>query len=151
MSKNPNRRVGLGKETMTRSLRWERDAANLHVPKRRTGQRPIDGEGSSEPTKSQVDGPTQYLNYQDQLHDITNCGYDAQQYEEAVEGHNIGHVEADALADEDDDYDEATPHPFATEGPPFPRGPNDLSVLSSYTTHVAVSMWYNANNVSVFM
>jgi len=48
MSKNPNRKLRLGKETMTRNLWREREAANPHVPKRARGWIPIDGEESSE-------------------------------------------------------------------------------------------------------
>ena len=61
------------------------------------------------------------------------------------------HVEDNVEADKDDNDDETTQHPFAIEGPPFLGGPEDLSVLSSNATHVAVPLWYNANIVSVFM
>lgn len=33
--------------------------------------------------------------------------------------------------------------------PPYPRGHEDLSLLSFYASYVALSLWYNANNVSV--
>ena len=60
-------------------------------------------------------------------------------------------MEDNVEADKDDNDDETTQHPFAIEGPPFLGGPEDLSVLSSNATHVAVPLWYNANIVSVFM
>ena len=36
-------------------------------------------------------------------------------------------------------------------GPPFTGGPRDTSLLSSYAKHVAMAIWYNTSNVSVFI
>jgi len=110
-SENPDRRR-CTKETMTNSARKDRMVANPYVPNRGRGRgrRNIDGAGNSQPTHSLVNDLT---HYQDQLHDTTNGGYDAHQFEEAVEGHdvhnkgqNIDHEVAQG--DEDDDAAEAT-------------------------------------------
>lgn len=65
---------------MTSSVR--RTRVNAHIPKRGRGRgRRANGEGSSQttqPTQSQVDDSTRYLNYQDQIHDVTNNDYDDQ-------------------------------------------------------------------------
>jgi len=36
-----------------------------------------------------VDDPTQYINYQDQLHDATDGGCDVQQFSDVVDGGDV--------------------------------------------------------------
>jgi len=140
----PNRKTICGKHTMTSSVRWERVATNPPVPKRGRGRRPNpnEGEGSSQLVQSQVDVPTHYLNYQDQLHDVIGGGYDAQQFDDVVEGDDVQHQGDDEVAerDEDDLAAEAALHQLP-DLPPFPGGPKDLFVLSSFASHVALPLW----------
>lgn len=125
-----------------------RARVNTHIPKRGRGRRSNlnDGEGSSQTTQSQVDDPTQYLNYQDQVYDTTDGGYDNQQFSD---GDNVQQGE-DVVPqlDEDDLASQATPKQLPDQ-PPFPGGPLNISLLSSYALHFALPLWYNANNVSV--
>ena len=52
--------------------------------------------------------------------------------------------------DQVDGEDQVAAHAFQV-GPPFSEGPKDLSVLSGYAHHVAVPLWTNADNASVFI
>jgi len=127
-------------------------ATNPHIPNRGRGWRPNhnEGEGSSQPTQSHVDDSTQYLNYQDRLHNATNGGYDAQLFDDVVEGDDIQHHGEDEVVEPDEDAfaAEIAPHQLP-DLPPFSGGPEDLFVLSSFASHIALPLWYNANNVSV--
>ena len=81
---------------------------------------------------------TEYLNYQDQVHhDVTNGGYDQQHIQEQ-------HIPGPHIPDHDDIAAAALPLQ-----PPFPGGPENISLLHSYVNHVALPLWYNSNNVSV--
>ncbi|XP_039690598.1 protein MAIN-LIKE 1-like [Medicago truncatula] len=140
---DPSKMIG-GRRAMTQSHRRERQGG--HIPKRGRGRRG-DGSGSSQatqPEESQVVDPSQpvdqtgveYLNYQDQVHhDVTDGGYDQDHIPQ----------QQDAV-DEDDIAAAAAPKVLPTD-PPFPGGPEDLSLLHSYADHVALSLWYNSNNV----
>jgi len=108
-----------------------------------------DGESSTQSSQSQVEDPTQYMNYQDHLHDAMNGSYDAQQFLDVVEGRDVQQGEEIVpQPDANDIVAQATPEQLP-KVPPFPGGPADISVLSSYASHVALPLWYNANNVSV--
>jgi len=127
---------------MTSSVRWARQ--NMHIPKRVRGRgRRVDGEGTSQatqPAESHVVDPIQveYLNYQDQIHDAKDGGYDQQ------------HIPEDAVPVLDhDDIAAATARETLPDLAPFPGGPEDTSLLASYVNHVALPLWYNLNNVSV--
>jgi len=80
---------------MTSSVRRKR--INAHIPKRGRDRRSNrnDGEDNSQPRKSQVEDPTQYMNYQDQLHNVMNGGYDAQQFSDMVDGGDVQQGEDD--------------------------------------------------------
>jgi hypothetical protein len=124
---------------------------NAHIPKRGRGRRGGDGSGSSQPSEasqappeeSQVVDPTQaveYLNYQDH-HDVTDGGYDEQYMPEQP------HMPEEP--DEDDIAAAAAPEVLPTDAP-FPGGPQDISLLHSYASHVALPLWYNKDDVSIF-
>jgi len=49
---------------------------------------------------------------------------------------------------EDDLAAEAAPEQLP-DVPPFLGGSTDISLMSSYASHIALLMYYNANNVSV--
>ena len=128
-----------GRRAMTQSARRARK--NAHIPKKGRGKgRMGDGARSSQatqPEQSQVVNPTQveYVNYQDQIHDVTDGGNDNQ------------HILEDDLPVLDaDDIVAAKALVTLPDQPPFPGGPEDTSLLSSYVEHVA---WYNSNNISV--
>ena len=132
---------------MTQSHRRERQSG--HIPKRGRGRRGDDSGSSqaTQPEESQVVDPSQpvdqtgveYLNYQDQVHyDVTDGGYDQDHIPQQQDA-----------GDEDDIAAAAAPEVLPTD-PPFPGGPADLSLLHSYAGHVALPLWYNSNNVSVF-
>ena len=84
--------------------------------------------------------PTQveYLNYQDQIDDVTDGGYDQH------------HISKDVVPvlDQDDIAAPTAPETLPDQAP-FPGGPEDASLLASYANHVALTLWYNSNNVSV--
>ena len=83
--------------------------------------------------------PTQeveYLNYEDH-HDVTDGGYDEQYMPEQQH-----------IPDNDDIAAAAAPEVLPVD-PPFSGGPKNLSLLHSYAKHVALSLWYNSDNVSV--
>jgi hypothetical protein len=82
--------------------------------------------------------PTQYLNYQDQIHDDTDGGYDDQHIPKDV----VPTVDADDIAAE-------TGPSTLPDQPPFPGGPLDTTLLSSYVKHVKLRLWCYSNNVSV--
>jgi len=42
-------------------------------------------------------------------------------------------------------------HGVPIVGPPSLGGPRNFSLLSKFTQHVAVAIWYNINNVSVLI
>jgi len=75
--------------------------------------------------------PTQvaYVNYQDQIHDATDGGYDDQHIRE-----DVVHVLAA------DDIAAQTAPTTLPDQPPFPGGPLDTSLLSSYVEHVALPL-----------
>jgi len=98
-----------GRISVTGSVGWAR--VNVHIPKRGRGRgQRSDGEGSyqaTQPTQSQVDDPTQYLNYQDQVHDAMNGGYDDQQFLDGgdiQQGDNVV-----PILDEDDNAAQTAP------------------------------------------
>ena len=77
--------------------------------------------------------PTQveYLNYQDQIHDATDGGYDQR------------HISEDVVPVLDQDDITATTAPeMLPDHAPFPGGPEDTSLLASYANHVALPLWY---------
>ena len=80
-----------------------------------------------------VDPTHVYLNYQD----VTDSGYDEQYMPEQQH-----------IPDEDDIAAAATPALLPLE-PPFPGGPENISLLHSYANHVALPLWYNSDNISV--
>ncbi|RHN70599.1 hypothetical protein MtrunA17_Chr3g0137281 [Medicago truncatula] len=123
-----------GRRAMTQSHRKESESG--HIPKRGRGRR-VDGSGSSQeasratqPEESQVVDPSQqveYLNYQDQVHhDVTDGGYDQDHI-----------LEEQHIAD-DDDIAAAAALEVLPVDPPFPRGPEDLSLLHSYVKHPSI-------------
>jgi len=65
------------------------------------------------------------MNYQDQIHDATDGGYDQQ------------HILEDVVPILDqDDIAAATAPKTLPDQPPFPGGPEDTSLLASYANHV---------------
>jgi len=138
---DPSRMIS-GRRAMTQSAR--RKMQNAHIPKRGRGKgRRADGEGSSQgtqPAQSHVVDQTQveYLNYQDQIHDATDGGYNQQ--------HILEHFIP--VLDQDDIAAASAPE-MLPDQPAFLEGPKDASLLSSYAEHVALPLWYNSNNVSV--
>jgi len=82
------------------------------------------------------------------MYTVTDGGYDDQQFS------NGGDVQQGEdvvpILDEDDIATQTAPHTLPDQ-PPFPGGPLDISLLSSYASHVALRLWYNSNNVSVFL
>jgi len=68
---------------------------------------------------------------------------------EGNEGGADGDVEAEFEGDTNDEDDDMDRIPVV--GPPFPGGPNNLSVLNKYTKHVAVPLWFNAFVVSFLL
>jgi len=125
------------------------ERVNAHIPKRGRGRRSNrnDGERSTQPTQSQVEDPTQYMNYQDELHDAIDGGYDSQQFLDLVEGGDVQQGEDVVPRPDVDDIAAQEAPKQLPEVPPFPGGPTDISVLSSYASHVALPLWFNANNV----
>ena len=83
-----------------------------------------------------VDPTHEYLNYQD-VHDVTDGGYDEQYM-----------LEQQHIPDDDDIAATVAPEVLHVD-PPFPGGPEILSLLHSYAKHVALPLWYNSDNVSV--
>ena len=84
----------------------------------------------------------EYLNYQDQVHhDVTDGGYGQQHILEQ-------HIPGQHIPDQDDIA--AAPSTLPLQSP-FPGEPENISVLHSYVNHVALPLWYNSNNVSVFV
>ena len=80
----------------------------------------------------------EYLNYQDQVHhDVTDGGYDQD------------HIPEQQHRPDDDDIDAAAAPAVLPLEPPFPGGPENISLLHSYAKHVALPLWYNSDNVSV--
>ena len=75
--------------------------------------------------------PTQveYANYQDQIHDVTDGGYDDQHTPEDVV----------PVLDEDDIAAARTPKTLPDQ-PPFPGGPEDTFFMFSYANHVALRL-----------
>jgi hypothetical protein len=147
---DPSKMIG-GRRAQTQSYRKEKERRNAHIPKRGRGRRGGDGSGSSQPSEasqappeeSQVVDPTQaveYLNYQDH-HDVTDGGYDEQYMPEQP------HMPEEP--DEDDIAAAAAPEVLPTDAP-FPGGPQDISLLHSYASHVALPLWYNKDDVSIF-
>ena len=141
---DPSKMIGGGR-VMTQSHQKEKERQNAHIPKRGRGWRG-DGSGTSQasqatqPEESHVVDPSQveYLNYQDQVHhDVTDGGYDQDHISEQQH-----------IPDEDDIAAAATPALLPLE-PPFPGGPENISLLHSYANHVALPLWYNSDNVSV--
>lgn len=124
-----------GRRAMKQSHRRERQSGD-----RGRGKGRADGSGTSQatyPEESQVVDPTQveYLNYQDQVHhDVTDCGYDQQ------------HIPEQHIPDQDDIAAVAAPTVLPLK-PPFPGGPENISLLHSYANHVALPLWYNSDNV----
>ena len=129
---DPSKMIG-GRRAMTQSHRKERQREQ--IPKRRRGRR-VDGSGTSQasqPTQleeSQVVDPTQeveYLNYED-YHDVTDGGYNKQYMSEQQHIPN------------DDDIAAAVVPEVLPVDPPFPGGPENLSLLHSYAKHVALPL-----------
>jgi len=83
-----------------------------------------------------VDLTHEYLNYQD-VHDVTDGGYDEQYMPEQQH-----------IPDDDDIAATVVPEVLLLD-PPFPGGPETLSLLHSYVRHVALPLWYNSDNVSI--
>ena len=80
----------------------------------------------------------EYLNYQDQVHhNVTDGGYDHDHISEQQQ-----------RPDEDDIATAAAPAVLLSE-PPFPGGPENISLPHSYANHVALPLWYNSDNVIV--
>jgi len=137
----PSKMIG-GRRAMTQSRRKDRQSG--HISKRGRGKGRSDGSGASQatqPEQSHVVDPTQeveYLNYQDQVHhDVTDGGYDQD------------HIpEQQHIPDEDDIAAAAAPAVLPLK-PPFPGGPENISLLHSYAKHVTLPLWYNSDNVSV--
>jgi len=129
---DPSKLIG-GRHAMTKTTR--RAKQNAHIPNRGRGKgRRASSEGSSQatqPEQSQVVDPTQveYLNYQCQMHDATNGGYDQQ------------HIQEDVVPVLDqDDIAAATAPKTLPDHPPFPGGPKNTSLLFSYAKHVALPL-----------
>jgi len=80
----------------------------------------------------------EYLNYQDQVHhNVTDGGYDQD------------HIPEQQHRPDDDDITAAAAPTVLPLEPPFPGGPENISLLHSYANHVALPLWYNSDNVSV--
>jgi len=133
-------RLICGRVSVTSSVRRARQNVHIQNSGRGRGQM-AGGEDTSQatqPTQSHVDDLSQYLNYHDQVHDATGGGYDDE------------HIPDDVvpILDADDIAAQTTPQVLPDQ-PPFPSGPLDTTLLSSYVEHVALRLWYNSNNVSV--
>lgn len=77
----------------------------------------------------------EYLNYQDQVHhDVTDGGYDQD------------HIPEQQHVLDDDDIAAAAAPKVLLVDPPFPGGPDNISLLHSYVEHVALPLWYNLEN-----
>ena len=85
--------------------------------------------------------PTQYLNYQVQIHDVTYDGYDDQR---SPNGGDVQQGEDDVMpiVEADEIATETAPHILLNQ-PPFLGGPLDTTLLSSYAEYVALRMWFN--------
>ena len=80
------------------------------------------------------------MNYQNQVHDATDGGYDDQH----IPDHgDIQQGEDDVPQLDDDDLAAEVAPEQSPDVPPFPGGPLNLSLLSDYASHVALPMWYN--------
>jgi len=89
----------------------------------------------------------QYLNYQDQIHDAIDGGYVDQHI---PNGGDVEQGEDDVVPtiDADDIAAETAPQ-ILHDQPPFPGGPLNMTLLSSYVEHVTLQLCYNSNNVSI--
>ena len=122
-----------GRRAQTQSYRKEKERRNAHIPKRGRGQR---GDGSrtsqaTQPEESQVVDPSEveYLNYQDQVHhNVTDGGYDQD------------HIPEQQHRPDDDDIAAAAAPVVLPLEPPFPRGPENISMLHLYAKHVALPL-----------
>lgn len=133
MSGNPCR-TRLEKETMMNNVKQNRVEANPHVPKKGRVHRNPEGVDSSQEAQSQVVDPTS-----EYVYDIRDEGYDPieQHYVDGTEHPYFQPPEVED--DEAEGEDQAAAHAIPVLGPPFPGGLEDLSLLSRYVNHVAVS------------
>jgi len=97
---------------------------------------------TTQPKQSQIVDPTQVecLNYQDQIHDATDGGYDEQHIPDGG-GVQQGEVEDEEVPVLDaDDIATHTTLEILPDQSPSPEGPLDTSLLFSYAEHVALRL-----------